>query len=128
MGRGVWTARLYELGVSDIALTSAALSALVERRALHAAAGSGAVPCRLLSKPELVLRLFLEALNFVIHDGAIDVRWCRMRRCERPASIFNHSDLVRDPTRRGPPPCVRSSDHGRALSLPASPAAPRLAE
>ena len=135
--RHVWTCKgWHELGVSDIAFVTsyAALSALIRayERCYAPLLESGAVPCRLLNKPELVLRLFLEALNFAIHDGAFDVRWCRnVHQCEQASEhIFNHSELVHvhDSARAAIRKCVRSSDcDGRAfLTPPASPAAPAV--
>lgn len=80
--RQIWTCKgWHALGVSDIAFVTSyeAVSALARAydlcyvRLLEA----GALRCSLLNKPEVVLKVFLDALGFTIHNGAFNVQWCR---------------------------------------------------
>jgi hypothetical protein len=80
--RQIWSCKgWHELGLSDVAFVTSFEGLTDLSRAYQCCLPhlleSGVLPCNLMPMPEVVLRIFVEALGFKIHNGAFDLRWCR---------------------------------------------------
>jgi len=91
----------HELGVSDISF----VTSLVALRKLSSAfdacfvrlSESGALPCILQAIPEIVLRLFMDAVGIKIQRGAFQLLWCHT--------------TPRNQSNPQPPDCFFANDH-----------------
>jgi hypothetical protein len=80
--RQIWACKgWHELGLSDVAFVTSFEGLTDLSRAYQCCLPhlleTGLLPCNLMRMPEVVLRIFVEALGFKIHNGAFDLRWCR---------------------------------------------------
>ena len=92
----IWTCKgWHKLGVSDVAFVTTyeglTLLANAYQCCLPRLLESGRLACGLAPMPEVVLRVFVDALGFRVHNGAFNLRWCR-----RPEACFEASEPAND--------------------------------